>query len=221
MGQKIHPNGYRVGITTPWLSRWAASKSDFSKLLIEDAKIRRFLMKNKECESAGISRVDIERSGDELTVVISTARPGVLIGRKGKKLDELKEEIERLLKPKKLNVKVNINEIGRPDLDARIVGQAIREQLEKRTPFRRALKKALQTCMQAGAEGVKVRMAGRLGGAEMARVEIAGVGRVPLTTLDADISYALSEASTTYGQIGIKVWINRGSFKKQAQQAAN
>jgi small subunit ribosomal protein S3 len=212
MGQKIHPTGYRIGVTLPWVSRWSAAKGDFGKLILEDAKIRKLLKKNYDF--AGISQIDIERSGEEITVVVSTARPGLLIGRKGKKLDELKEDVERVLR-RKLNVKVNINEIGRPELDARIVGQSIREQLEKRMPFRRVLKKTLQATMQAGADGVKIRMAGRLGGAEMARVEIAGVGRVPLTTLDADISYALSEASTTYGQIGIKVWINRGSFKKQ------
>jgi len=221
MGQKINPTGYRIGVTLPWMSRWTASKTDFPKLLVEDAKIRRYLTRSKEYENAGISRVDIERSGDELTVIISTARPGMLIGRKGKNLDKLKEDIERVIAPKKLNVKVNINELARPDLDARIVATAIKEQLEKRTPFRKALKKALAQTMERGAEGVKIRMAGRLGGAEMARVEIAGVGRVPLTTLDADISYALGEASTTYGQIGIKVWINRGSFKKQAAAAAN
>lgn len=215
MGQKIHPNGYRVGITLPWLSRWSAPKSEFPKLIVEDARIRKFVRKNYEF--AGVSQVDIERSGEELTVIVSTARPGLLIGRKGKKLDELKEDIEKLI-GKRLSVKVNINEIGRPELDSRIVGQSIKEQLEKRMPFRRVLKKTIAATMAAGAEGVKIRMAGRLGGAEMARVEKQGMGRVPLTTLDADISYALSEAETTYGQIGIKVWINRGSFRKQQAQ---
>ena len=212
MGQKINPNGFRVGITKPWISRWNAHKSDFPRLIAEDAKIRNFL--RKHYDFAGISQVDIERgSGEHLTVVISTARPGLLIGRKGRKLDEMKADLIKLLADPKRVIKININEIGRPELDARIVGQSISEQLQKRMPFRRILKKTLAASMAAGAEGIKVRLAGRLGGAEMARVQIQTEGRVPLTTLDADISYALTVARTTYGVIGVKVWINRGDAK--------
>ena len=217
MGQKIHPNGFRVGISLPWISRWSAAKSDFPKLLIEDARIRKTLMKTYD--QAGISQIDIERSGDELTIIVSTARPGLLVGRKAKKLDQIKEDVEKLVAGRKLIVKVNIQEVSRPELDSRIVAQSINAQLEKRMPFRRAVKKAVQTTMQAGADGIKIRLAGRLGGAEMARVEKASMGRVPLTTIEADVSYALSEAQTTYGQIGIKVWINRGRFKRTVAQA--
>lgn len=214
MGQKINPNGFRVGITKPWISRWNAHKSDFPRLIKEDANIRQFL--KRHYDFAGISQVDIERgSGEHLTVVISTARPGLLIGRKGRKLDEMKADLIKLLNDPRRVIKININEIGRPELDSRIVGQSIAEQLQKRMPFRRILKKTLAASMAAGAEGIKVRLAGRLGGAEMARVQIQTEGRVPLTTLDADISYALTVARTTYGVIGVKVWINRGDAKSK------
>ncbi|MCB9831882.1 MAG: 30S ribosomal protein S3 [Planctomycetes bacterium] len=216
MGQKINPNGYRVGITLPWISRWNASKSDFSKLIVEDAKIRKHVMKNYEF--AGVSQVDIERSGENVTVIISTARPGLLIGRKGRKLDEMKAELQQLLgKNSNRIVKVNINELGRPELDSKVVAQSIKEQLQKRMPFRRVLKKTLAASMAAGAAGIKVRLAGRLGGAEMARVMVQTEGRVPLTTLDADISYSLDIARTTYGVIGVKVWINRGNFSDRSR----
>ncbi|HGY89591.1 MAG TPA: 30S ribosomal protein S3 [Planctomycetes bacterium] len=210
MGQKIHPTGFRIGVTLPWISRWNASKKDFPRLIAEDAKIRKFIRTNYDY--AGVSKVEIERSGDNVTVIISTARPGLLIGRKGKKLDEMKVDLQKLLGADNRVMKVHITELGRPELDAEIVGQSIREQLQKRIAFRRILRKTLPATMAAGAEGIKVRLAGRLGGAEMARVMIQTEGRVPLTTLSADISYACVVARTTYGVIGVKVWINRGEF---------
>ncbi|MFT7617462.1 MAG: small subunit ribosomal protein S3 [Planctomycetota bacterium] len=213
MGQKINPTGFRVGITLPWISRWNAPKREFSKLIAEDFKIRKHI--REHYEFAGVSAIEIERSGEVVTVIISTARPGLLIGRKGRKLDEMKAELQKMMSGTNRIVKVNINELGRPELDARIVGQGIREQLQKRMPFRRILKKTLAATMAAGAVGIKVRLAGRLGGAEMARVQIQTEGRVPLTTLDADINYALCLAKTTYGVIGVKVWINRGNFKEK------
>ncbi len=215
MGQKINPNGYRVGVTLPWISRWNAPKADFAKLIVEDATIRKHVMKNYEF--AGVSRVDIERSGEQVTAIISTARPGLLIGRKGRKLDEMKAELQGIIGAGAGNrtIKVNINELGRPELDSKVVAQSIKEQLQKRMPFRRVLKKTLAASIAAGAEGIKVRLAGRLGGAEMARVMVQTEGRVPLTTLDADISYSLDVARTTYGVIGVKVWINRGLFSER------
>lgn len=209
MGQKIHPTGYRIGVTLPWSSRWNAPKSEFPRLIQEDYKIRRHL--REHYAFAGISAVEIERSGEEIVVIISTARPGLLIGRKGKKLDEMKDDLIKLLgrAGDPTGVKVNITEIGRPELDSRIVAQSIAEQLTKRMPFRRVLKKTLAATMAAGAEGIKIRVAGRLQGAEMARTEIQVSGRVPLTTLDADINYSMHHAITTFGTIGVKVWIYR------------
>ena len=211
MGQKIHPTGFRMGVTLPWVSRWNATKKEFPRLIEEDFRIRRYIKKNYDF--AGVSQIEIERSGESVTVIISTARPGLLIGRKGKKLDEMKVELQALMgKDSNRVVKVNINEIGRPELDAEFVAQGVREQIEKRMPFRRIMKKTMTQSMVAGAKGVKVRLAGRLGGAEMARVQILTEGRVPLNTLSADISYTCAQAFTTYGVIGIKVWINRGEF---------
>ncbi len=217
MGQKINPTGFRIGVTLPWVSRWNAPKNEFARLIAEDFQIRQHIRRNYEF--AGVSEIEIERSGEKVTVIISTARPGLLIGRKGRKLDEMNAELQKMLGDTNRTVKVIINELGRPELDARIVGQSIREQLQKRMPFRRILKKTLAASIAAGAVGIKVRLAGRLGGAEMARVQIETEGRVPLTTLDADISYALCLAKTTYGVIGVKVWINRGNFKDKKRSA--
>ena len=220
MGQKIHPTGFRMGITLPYLSRWNASKQDFPKLIVQDAKIRRFL--ERKYDFAGVAQVDIERSGETVTVIISTARPGLLIGRKGKKLDEIKTELDKLVGVKngKPLLKVNINEIGRPELDSRIVAQSIAEQIQKRMPFRRICKKTLAATMAAGAKGIKIRLAGRLSGAEMGRTEIQVDGQVPLTTIDADISYCSHIARTTFGVIGVKVWIYRGPMDKGGQKTA-
>ena len=218
MGQKIHPTGFRMGITLPWSSRWAASKKDFPRMIQEDATIRRFI--GREYDYAGIAKIDIERSGEETTVIIATARPGLLVGRKGKKLDEMTEGLNKRLGDTGTRLKITITEVSRPELDANIVAQNIREQLEKRMPFRRVLKKTMALSITAGARGIKVRLAGGLGGAEMARVQNSTLGRVPLTTLDADIDYCFTEACTTYGQIGVKVWINRGTFKHRQPKSA-
>jgi small subunit ribosomal protein S3 len=217
MGQKIHPNGFRVGITRPWISRWTVDKkTDMPGYILQDFTIRRFL--DKHYDFAGIAEVEIERTNEQLTVLISTARPGLLIGRKGKKLDELKVDLAKLVNDDKVPVKIVINELGRPELDARIVGQSVAEQLSKRMPFRRVLKKTLASTMAAGAKGIKIRISGRLGGAEMGRTETQTDGSVPLTTLSADISYALCEANTTYGVIGVKVWIHREATKEASPQ---
>ncbi|MEE9393775.1 MAG: 30S ribosomal protein S3 [Planctomycetota bacterium] len=217
MGQKIHPTGFRIGITLPWISRWNATKAEFRAFILQDYKIRTFL--DRHYDFAGISKVEIERTREQITVIISTARPGLLIGRKGKKLDELKVDLAKIVGDVKMPVKIVINELGRPELDARIVAQSVAEQLSKRMPFRRVLKKTLQATMAAGAKGIKVRIAGRLGGAEMGRTETQVLGSVPLTTLDADISYALCEAATTFGVIGVKVWVHREVAKEKPARA--
>jgi small subunit ribosomal protein S3 len=210
MGPKTHPIGLRTGITLPWVSRWNIGKKDFPKLLLEDQTIRRFIKKNYFF--AGIPKVEIERTGEEITLVIHTARPGVLIGRKGKKLDEIKAELAGLIQDKKKQLRIDIKEINRPELDAQLVAESVREQLEKRSPFRRVLKKTIQTSMNAGARGVRIMLSGRLGGSEMARCEHSHEGSIPLSTLSADLSYGFTEAGTPYGNIGIKCWIYRGPF---------
>jgi small subunit ribosomal protein S3 len=204
MGQKIHPGGLRVGIIHDWRSNWFTEK-DFSDYLIEDVNIRRHI--NGKLAHAGISDILIRKDKQKVTVDIYTARPGIVIGKSGSEVDALRKEIGAMTRK---GVHININEIKRPELDAKLVAQGIAEQLENRVAFRRAMKRSLASAMRSGAHGVRVRCGGRLGGAEMARVEGYSEGRVPLHTLRADIDYGFVEAKTTYGRIGVKVWINKG-----------
>jgi small subunit ribosomal protein S3 len=214
VGQKVNPIGFRTGITLGWKSRWYAPKAAFGEFLVEDEKIRRYIDKklNDQPPYAGISRVEIERTRDEVKVMLHTARPGVVIGAKGAEVDKLKEKIEDLIDRR---VSINIVEVKSPDLDARLLGMSISEQLKKRSSFRRVMKMKCEAAMGAGARGVKIICAGRLGGAEMARVETQMLGSIPLHTLQADVDYAHTTAVTPYGSIGIKVWIYRGMFGEQ------
>lgn len=207
MGQKSHPTGFRISITEPWRSRWYATKQNFATFLVEDQKIRKFIKKN--CYFAAIPRIEIERAGGTITVVIHTARPGRLIGKKGDDVDRLRADLEKLTGRK---VRLKIQEIHRPELEATLVAESIAEQLVKRAAFRRTIKKAIESSVAAGAQGIKVRIAGRLGGADMARTEVQRFGRVPLQTLRAQIDYGTALARTTYGVIGIQVWIFRGEL---------
>ncbi len=208
MGQKCHPLGFRIAVTEHWRSRWYANKATFATFLIEDQKIRKYIKKN--CYYAAIPRVEIERAGGTITVTIHTARPGRLIGKKGAEVDQLRESLEKLTKRK---VRLKIQEIHRPELEAVLVAESIAEQLEKRAAFRRTLKKAIESSVAAGAKGIKVRVAGRLGGADMARTEVQKFGRVPLQTLRAQIDYGTALSRTTYGVIGVQVWIFRGELE--------
>ena len=207
MGQKTHPLGFRLGVTKTWVSRWF-SERDYSGYLKEDIAIRKYIM--KRLTRAGVSKVEIERrTTGEVTVNIHTARPGIVIGRKGSEVDKLRDELKLLTKK---NVYLNIIEVKHPEIEAKLVAENIARQLEQRVHHRRAMKKAVTSAMRLGAEGVRVACAGRLGGAEMSRSERYLVGRVPLHTLRADIDYATAISYTTYGVIGIKVWISRGEI---------
>lgn len=209
MGQKINPHGFRLGITTDHRSRWfadsTASGQQYRDYLAEDVAIRRLM--SSGLERAGISKVEIERTRDRVRVDIHTARPGIVIGRRGTEADRLRSELEKLTGKQ---VQLNILEVKQPDLDAQLVAQGVAEQLSARVAFRRAMRKAIQTTMRAGARGVKVQCSGRLGGAEMSRSEFYRDGRVPLHTLRADVDYGFFEARTTFGRIGVKVWIYKG-----------
>jgi small subunit ribosomal protein S3 len=204
MGQKTHPIGLRLGIVKTWDSRWFA-KRGYAELLKEDLLIKRYL--KKRLYQAGISKITIERKGDKITVGIRTARPGLVIGRKGEQVDKLSEEMKALTKK---HVQLNIEEIKRADLDAQLVAEHIAKQLEQRVSFRRAMKKAIASSMRAGAQGIRVAASGRLGGSEMARYETYREGRVPLHTLRADIDFARATANTAYGTCGVKVWMFHG-----------
>src|SRR5213594_983325 len=208
MGQKTNPVGLRVAVNRDWRSKWYAEKKEFGKLLTEDQKIRDVL--KKKLESASVPRILIERAATRCRITILTARPGVVIGRKGAEIDKLKEELSKMTGKE---IYVDIMEIKTPELDAQLVAENVAVQLERRVSFRRAMKKAIQTAMDFGAEGIKIRCAGRLGGAELARVEIYHEGRVPLHTLRADIDYGFAEANTVYGKLGIKCWICKGETK--------
>ncbi len=205
MGQKINPNSLRLGIIRGWDSNWFGGK-DFSEKLVEDDFIRKYI--SKRISKGAIARVIIERTLKRVTLTIHTAKPGVVIGKAGAEVDKIKEELKKLTKK---DVQINIYEIKRPDADAKLVGETIAQQLEARFSYRRAMKQAIQNSMRAGVQGIKIKLSGRLAGAEMARTEQYKEGRVPLHTLRADIDYAVSEAHTIYGKIGIKVWI----FKKE------
>ena len=203
MGQKVHPTGFRLAITKSWVSRWYA-ENDFGKFLQEDLKIRKYL--KKKLYQAGISKIAIERATNKIRINIFTSRPGMVIGRKGSEIDQLKKELQGLTDKE---VHINIHEVKRPDLDAQLVAENIALQLIRRVAFRRAIKKSVTTALKFGALGVKVCCSGRLGGAEIARTEWYREGRVPLHTLRAQIDYGFAEALTTYGLIGVKVWINK------------
>jgi small subunit ribosomal protein S3 len=210
MGQKTNPIGLRVGVNKDWRSKWYSDKKDFGKLLAEDRKIRETL--KKKLESASVPKILIERAATRCRVTILTARPGVVIGRKGAEIDKLKEELSKMTGKE---IYVDIMEIKQPETDAQLVAENVALQLERRVSFRRAMKKALQIAMDFGAEGIKVRCAGRLGGAELARVETYHEGRVPLHTLRANIDYGFAEAFTVYGKLGIKCWICKGENKPE------
>lgn len=210
MGQKVNPNGFRVGITKPWRSRWF-SKSEYAKLLHEDIKIREFL--KKKLYSAGISRIEIERAANKVKVDIFSARPGLIIGKKGSGVDQLRAEVQRLTEK---DLVLNVLEVRKPEVDATLIAESVALQLEKRVAFRRAMKKAMATAVKMGVKGIRIKISGRLGGADIARKEGYAEGSVPLHTLKADVEYGTATAKTTYGQIGIKVWTYRGEVAKKA-----
>ena len=206
MGQKVHPGGFRVGVIHDWKSHWYTEK-EFKQFLAEDERIRKHIL--GKLSHAGISRIIIRKDQNNVTVDIHTARPGIVIGKSGSEVDALRREIHAMTRK---NVQVNIIEVKRPELDAVLVAQSIAEQLENRVSFRRAMKRALTSAIRSGAAGMRVKCSGRLGGAEMARSEHYSEGRVPLHTLRADIDYGFKEAKTTFGRIGVKVWINKGEI---------
>ena len=214
MGQKVNPVGFRTGITEPWKSRWYAAKKDFRELLLEDFKVRRYL-KTKH-RAAAIPKVEIERTRDEVKVIVHSARPGVILGRKGQEADRLQEELQELL-GRRVNLKVE--EVSRPEIQAQLIAEDICDQLTKRAAFRRTLKRALDTTMDAGAKGVKIQLSGRLGGAEMSRCEKAIAGSMPLSTIRAKIDYGFCEAPTAQGHIGVQVWVNQGMYEESGDGA--
>jgi small subunit ribosomal protein S3 len=207
MGQKVHPSGFRLAVIEPWRSRWYAGKKDFSRLLVEDDQIRRHIY--KEYRSAGVPRIEIERTGEAVNIIVHTARPGVLVGRKGVRVDQLKKNLQDITG---MTCHLTVREIKRPELESTLVAEVVAEALEKRMAFRRAMKKAIQTTMQAGAKGVKVEINGRVGGSEMSRQAKEREGRVPLSTLRSNVDYGTAEARTTWGVIGVKVWIYKGDL---------
>ncbi len=212
MGQKVHPVGIRLGISKDWLSKWFANSTDFSTNVHHDFLIRNML--SEKLKDAATSTIQIERSSKKITITIHSARPGIVIGKKGEGIETLRLELGKLLNTTINNIHLNINEIKKPELDAKLVAASITQQLERRVLFRRAMKRAVTNTMRLGAEGIKVKIAGRLNGAEIARSEWYQEGRVPLHTLKADIDYGVAEAKTTYGIIGVKVWIFRDEVKK-------
>lgn len=205
MGQKVSPIALRVGIIRDWEAKWFASKKDFANLLIEDVKIRKFI--KKQLYQAGISNIQIERAANRIKITIHTAKPGIVIGRGGTEVEVLRKNLERMTAK---NVNINIQEIKVPETNAQLVAENVAAQLEKRIAFRRAMKQVITRAMKMGAKGIKAAVSGRLGGAEIARTEWASEGKVPLHTLRADIDYGFAEADTTYGKIGVKVWIYKG-----------
>ena len=206
MGQKVNPHGLRVGVIKDWDSRWYANDQEFSEYLVEDQKIRKFL--KKKLGNAGVSKIEIERASDRVKVIIYTAKPGFIIGKGGTEIEVTKNEIAKLTNGKK--VLVDIKEIKKPDKDAQLVAENIAQQLENRVSFRRAMKSCMGRTMKAGALGIKSACSGRLGGADIARTEFYSEGTIPLQTLRADIDYGFAEADTTYGKVGVKVWIYKG-----------
>ena len=216
MGQKVCPTGLRLGIVEDFRSRWYANKKDFGNLLVEDQKIRMYV--SKEFRFAGIPKVEIERTANDVNCIIHTARPGLIIGRKGAKVDKLRDDLAKLTGKK---VNINIAELTTPELSAQLVAESIAEQLEKRASFRRTMKKAIDLTVQAGAKGVRVQVSGRLGGSEMARCETQMSGSIPLSTLRAKIDYGFATAVTVYGSIGVKVWIYLGEKAEGEEEAGH
>jgi small subunit ribosomal protein S3 len=212
MGQKVHPYGFRVGVNKPWRSRWFVSR-DYDKLLVEDVHLKREL--KEKLKAAGVSSVEVERPGNKLRLMIRTARPGIVIGRKGAEIEKLKGELQ---KRTNRDVFIDILEVNKPELDAQLVAENIALQLEKRVGFRRAMRKAVDSALRFGCKGIKVRVSGRLNGNEIARSEWYLQGRLPLHTLRADIDYGFAEARTTYGVIGVKTWIYRGDIYQQRRR---
>jgi len=211
LGQKVHPHGFRLGITRTWDSRWY-SRKEYGDFLVEDLRIREFV--KRRLAQASISRVEIERAAGKIRLIIHTARPGIVIGPKGSEIDKLRRELLKITNNK--DVIVDIKEIRRPEIDAQLVAENVAQQLERRIAFRRAMKKSVTSALKSGAKGIRIATAGRLGGAEMARREWYREGRVPLQTLRADIDYGFAQASTTYGVIGVKVWIFKGEMIRSA-----
>lgn len=207
MGQKVHPYGFRLGYIKTWKSRWFAKSKHFAELLHEDIKVRAYI--KKQYSTAAISSIDIERASGRVRVIIYTARPGIIIGRKGQDIDRLREDLASMTNK---DVYIDIKEIKDPQKDAQLIAENVAFQIEKRVAFRRAMKKAVQMAMEHGVEGIKIRCSGRLGGLELARSELYKEGKIPLQTLRADIDYGFTEARTTYGLIGIKVWVYKGEI---------
>ena len=221
MGQKVNPIGFRTGVVRGWQSRWYASKQEFASLLLEDKKIRDFIKKHPkkaQYRNAGIDRIEIDRTRDEVRVVLHVARPGLIIGKKGQEIEILQEELQNLV-GRRINLK--IEEISRPEIHAQLVAEDIAGQLSKRASFRRTMKRSMEQTMDAGAKGIKIQLAGRLGGAEMARRETQITGSIPLSTLRAKIDYGFAEAWTAQGHIGVQVWINQGFYKGDDSDGAN
>lgn len=211
MGQKVNPNGFRLGIHRGWQSNWFVQKKDLPVLIEEDHRIRRYI--KKELANAGVSKIDIGRKADQILIDIYTARPGVVVGKGGQGIEALHQKVKAMLDRVGIEVRINILEINRVDLESTLVAESIAQQLEKRVAFRRAMKQAIQRCMRSGAIGIKIMVAGRLGGAEIARTEWTKEGRIPLQTLRADVDYGVASANTTMGIIGVKVWIFRGELE--------
>lgn len=209
MGQKVRPTGFRIGVYEDWRSRWYANKHEFSDLLVEDFKIRRHI--KAKYSYAGIPKIEIERTRDAVKVILFTARPGVIIGRKGAEVERIQEELQTLTGRR---IELKIEEINRPEIDAQLISEDIAEQLKKRSSFRRTMKRALEQTMDGGARGVKIQLSGRLGGSEMSRTEKALLGSIPLSTLRAKIDYGFAEAKTAQGHIGVKVWVHQGDYLK-------
>ena len=220
MGQKVNPLGIRLGITRDWMSKWYAGKKQFPVHVHTDFRVRQFL--HARLADASVSRIQIERAAKKVNITIQTARPGIVIGKKGEDIEKLRQETAKLLGMAVTDVRLNIAEIRKPELDAQLVADGIAQQIEKRVMFRRAMKRAVMSTMRSGALGVKVRVSGRLNGAEIARTEWYREGRIPLHTFRADIDYGLAQARTTYGVIGVKVWIFKGEVfeKAELEQAA-
>ena len=216
MGQKVNPIGIRLGITRDWVSKWYAGKKQFSDQILADYEVRQFL--GKRLSDASVSRVHIERPARKINVTIHTARPGIVIGKKGEDIEKLRAETAKLVGLPVGDVRLNVAEIRKPELESQLVAEGIAQQIEKRVMFRRAMKRAVMSTMRSGALGVKVRLSGRLNGAEIARTEWSREGRVPLHTFRADIDYGTAEARTTYGVIGVKVWIFKGEVFDQAPE---
>ena len=217
MGQKVHPTGIRLGIVKDWSSKWYADSKDFPGYVHMDYRVREFI--KRKLKDASVSRISIERPAKKLNITIHTARPGIVIGKKGEDIEKLRAEVSQMIGMHVNDVRINISEVRKPELDAQLVAEGIAQQLERRVMFRRAMKRAVTNTMRVGAEGIKVKVGGRLNGAEIARSEWYREGRVPLHTLRADIDYGLAEAHTTYGVIGVKVWIFKGEVYDRPEVA--